>query len=158
MQKYFVWICTAALLLTACRAEQSKTAEPEITQPAAAVSASQETPAKQEAPASSDEYIGLFSNGNYDTVTIEKDGDGYRMRVSLYRLTSLDEGTVSVSDEGLVFRTTDAALNPMTVVFCRDGENYALRIEESTWPLLEQGTVIRNLKKTDSLEVGYPDS
>lgn len=156
MKKYFVWICVAALLLTACKAEKPKTAEPVKTEPPAA-SALSETPAEEYASDSSDAYVGLYANGNYDTVTIEKDGDGYRMSVSLYRLTSLDEGTVSFSDEGVVFRTTDTALNPMTVVFYRDGETYSLRIEESTWPLLEQGTVIRDLEKTDSLEVGRPD-
>ena len=87
-----------------------------------------------------DEYIGCYESG-FDTVAIEKTDDGYAMLVGLYRLTSLDEGTVTATQDGVLFETLDAAGEPMTVLFYRDGETYALRIEASTWPLLEAGTV-----------------
>ena len=96
--------------------------------------------APEEAPFDPDEYTGFYTDDSYDTVVIWKDGDEYRMEVSIYRLTTLNEGTVSISEEGVVFQTVDAALNPMTVSFYREGDRYALRIDESTWPLLEQGT------------------
>ncbi len=95
-----------------------------------------------------DAYVGCYANGNDDVVYIEKSRDGYTMSVALYRLTTLDEGKVSVSTEGIVFQTVDAAENPMTVTFRQVGDTYALRVEESTWPLLEQGTVIDGFVKT----------
>ena len=105
------------------------------------------TKSVEETPADPNDYSGYYENGSYDVVRIEKNGDGYTMSVNLYRLTSLTEGTVSASEEGVVFYTVDAAGNPMTVSFYRDGEKYALRVDQSTWPLLETGTVIGDLER-----------
>ena len=95
-----------------------------------------------------DAWIGRYANGGYDEVILEKQGDDYKMSVSLYRLTSLDEGTVSFPGERVIFNTLDAAGNPMTLSFYQDGpDGYALRVEESTWGYLEAGTVFEDLKK-----------
>ena len=108
------------------------------------------------------EFIGWYADDGYDTVNIDISDEGFTMSVSLYRLTSLDEGTLSVTGEGIVFHTVDAAGEPMTVSFYQDGDAYALRIEESTWPLLEQGTVFAGLKRTtfEEISAGYaaPDA
>ena len=85
------------------------------------------TKSVEETPADPNDYSGYYENGSYDVVRIEKSEDGYTMSVDLYRLTSLMEGTVSASEEGVVFYTVDAAGSPMTVSFYRDGEKYALR-------------------------------
>ena len=93
-------------------------------------------------------YFCFYANETLVSVTIEKTADVYRMRISLYRLTSLEGGTVAATAEGVVVRTVDAAGAPMTVSFYGDGDAYALRVDESTWPLLEQGTVIGGLERT----------
>lgn len=97
-----------------------------------------------------DEFVGNYSNGGYDEVSIKKTEDGYTMNAGLYRLTSLDDGPVSFFGEKLIFHATDANGNPMTLSFYQDGEDkYALRVEESTWPLLDAGTVFGDMVKLD---------
>jgi len=94
------------------------------------------------------DYVGRYTNDGYDEVIIEKRGDDYTMAVTLYRLASLDEGTLSFSGEGLVFHTQDDAGNPLTLTFCReDGDRYALRVDESSWDYLEPGTVFDGLTR-----------
>lgn len=96
-----------------------------------------------------DDFVGHYVDGDYDEVIIEKNGNDYTMEVGLTGLTTLDEGTVSASNEGVVFHTIDAAGNPMTVSFYQDGDDhYALRVDESTWELLEQGTIFDEMIKT----------
>ena len=148
MKQFFAILCVLVLLLTGCGAEKQETAAPVNTETDAPTVAATAAPTPEEKPVDPDEYVGFYANENYDTVTVEKAGDEYRMTVELYRLTGLDEGTVSASTEGVVFHTLDTAGNPMVVSFYPDGEGFALRVEESTWPLLEQGTVVGGLKKT----------
>ena len=96
-----------------------------------------------------DDYVGYYTDGEND-VTIEKNGDNYSMTVGLYRLTTLSEGTVIASKDGVVFDTFDANGEPMKVSFKKDSsESFTLKIEESTWPLLESGTVFEGMAKTE---------
>ncbi len=95
-----------------------------------------------------DAFLGRFADGGNNEVTVAKQEDGYAMSVSLYRLTALDEGTVSFLGEKLIFHTLDAAENPMTLSFYPVGpDQFALRVEESTWEYLEAGTVFDGLEK-----------
>ncbi len=146
-------VCVFALLLTACTSKNRKTSESGSAQADASVAGSTAMPAVDDHPANMDAYVGCYANDSYDTVFIEKNEDGYAMSVSLYRLTSLDEGKVSASDAGVIFHTVDAAEHPMTVSFYKDGETYSLRVDESTWPLLEQETVIGGFEKTTPEEI-----
>lgn len=96
-----------------------------------------------------DDYVGYYTDGEND-VTIEKNGDNYSMTVGLYRLTTLSEGTVIASNDGVVFDTFDASGEPMKVSFKKDSsESFTLKIEESTWSLLESGTVFEGMAKTE---------
>ena len=95
-----------------------------------------------------DALTGRYTDGGYNEVVLERRGEDYMMSVSLYRLTSLDEGTVSFLGEKVIFHTQDASGNPMTLSFYQvDADHCALRVEESTWPLLEQGTVFDGMEK-----------
>lgn len=97
-----------------------------------------------------DEFVGHYSNDNYDEVIVAKTEDGYTMNAGLYRLTSLDDGPVSFLGEKLIFHATDANGNPMTLSFYQDDtEKYVLRVDESVWPLLEAGTVFENMVKLE---------
>ena len=161
MRKYRILLYILALvLMTACGVKEQEATTPVQTEVATERPA-EEVPAEasetKDTTADLDDYIGFYTNGSYDTVEIRKEGEGYSMSIDLYRLTSLNEGTVSASEEGIVFHTIDAAGNPMTVSFYRNGETYELRIDESTWELLATGTVISGLVKGSELAIGYPD-
>ena len=162
-----------ALLLTACNVKKQETAVPVPAQTAAPSPAPTDVPAPVPkavaivAPTASAEpvdlsaYVGYYANDSYDTVAIDIDDSGFMMSISLYRLASLEEGTISASPKGIVFKTIDPAGDPMTVSFYPDGDGYALRIDESTWALLEPGTVVTGLKRTtrEAIEgsLGAPD-
>ena len=95
-----------------------------------------------------EDFVGCYETDGYDTVTIQRGEDGYTMSVGLYRLTTLDEGTVSASSEGVVFHALDPAGDPMTLSFYQEaGGWYTLRIDESTWLYLEPGTVFSRWRK-----------
>ncbi len=160
MKKVFVIIC-AALLLVACAVPKQEAAEPvgtemeveTVVSTEAASDAAAEPETAERAPVNLDDFVGLYINDNGDFVTIEEIEDSYVMSVVLYRLIGLDGGTVSVSGDGVVFRSVDPEDNPMTVAFYRDGEQYALRVDESTWEYLAPGTIVTGFERVESLPV-----
>ncbi len=100
-----------------------------------------------------DDYVGYYVDGDYNEVTIEKNGDDYNMTVSIVGLTFLDEGTVSADSGKVIFDTVDASGNPMKISFYEsENGSYSLCVDESTWELLESGTEFTNLTKTSSEE------
>ena len=97
-----------------------------------------------------DSWLGKYSDDGYNTVTIGKNGSEYTMEISIYRLTVFDEGTVTITDSGVIFDSTDGTGAPIRLSFYSTGSGlYAFRVEETTWPLLENGTVFDGLKKTE---------
>ena len=97
--------------------------------------------AGQQTPPGPEAYVGRYADEAFNEVVIEERDGAVTMTVGLYRLTTLEEGTLSAAPEGLLFRTTDAAGNPMTLSFRRlDDGSFLLRAEESSWPYLEPGT------------------
>ncbi|MBQ6384016.1 MAG: hypothetical protein IJJ42_10590 [Clostridia bacterium] len=98
-------------------------------------------------------FPGRYANGSYDEVVIGKQEDTWTMAVSLYRLASLDEGTVSFTGRSAVFQTEDPAENPMTLSFFPNGEGrFTLRVDESTWEYLTPGTVFEDLVRVPAGE------
>ncbi len=58
---------------------------------------------------------------------------------------------------GIVFHAVDAAGTPLTITFyLEDEDRYALRVDESTWPLLPQGTVVGGMEKQATAEPAKP--
>ena len=153
MKRILVLLCAAALLLTGCTVEPYEAAEPVETATAEETVVLPEPTPEERAPIDLDDYIGFYSTDGGDLVTIERIADGYAMSVVLYRLIGLDEGTVSASAEGVVYRSVDAAGNPITLTFYRDGEAYAVRADESTWEYLAPGTVVAGFERTEHLSL-----
>lgn len=109
-----------------------------------------------------DDYIGFYADGDCNEITIDKEGDDYIMEVTIFRLTDIDEGIVSATSEGVVFDATDAAGDPIKLLFREAGdEMYELVIEETTWDGFEEGQIYGNFEKYDenmSPVYGEPDS
>ncbi len=159
MKTILLFLCAAALLFAGCTGEQPKTTDPIAT--AAADSEAPEDVVIQVVPAedlgvplSPDEYVGFYADEGGDLVTIEKTADGYAMSVVLCERIGLDEGTVSASGDGVVFRSVDPDGNPITLLFFRNGDGCALRVEESTWEPLPVGTVVSGLVPSSPEERG----
>ena len=82
-------------------------------------------------PQNLDDYIGFYADGDCNEITIDKEGDDYIMEVTIFRLTDIDEGIVSATSEGVVFDATDAAGDPIKLLFREAGdEMYELVIED----------------------------
>ena len=153
-----LFLC-AAVLLTACAGNNreaaatigTEAANPIHTEIEEEIVILPEPTSAESSPIDPDGFVGCYTNDGGDLVSIEKTPDGYAMSVVLYRLIGMDEGTVSASEDGVVFRSTDPEGNPITVVFYRDGEQYALRADESTWDLLPTGTVVTGFAWAESL-------
>lgn len=156
MKKYLTFLCAFALLLCACtdNTQKSEDAVPAMSEPVDAAIEEDAVihviPAEESGnPLSPDDYIGFYTNGSYDSVTIEKTDDGYAMSVVLYRLIGLDGGTVSASGDGsFVLHAEDGAGDPITVSFYKDGDTFSLRADESTWRPLPAGTVVSGFVRT----------
>ncbi len=102
------------------------------------------------APFDPDSFVGKYTDDGYNIVTIGKDGSEYTMEISIYRLTVFDKGTVTIGPDGVVFNSVDGTGEPIKFSFySTDDGYYAFRVDETTWPLLESGTVFGGLAKTE---------
>lgn len=162
MKQILIFLCAAMLLLVACTGKPQQAADPiqtEITEETVLPAQTAGTEpidttaptAEARGPVDLDEFVGVYANENTDFVVIEEIEGSYIMSVVLYRLIGLDGGTVSASGEGVVFRSVDPEGNPITITFYRDGEQYALRVDESTWEYLAPGTIVTGFERVESL-------
>ena len=159
MKTILLFLCAALLLFAGCTGEQRKTTDPIATAAADAEAPEdvviQVVPAEDlGVPLSPDEYVGFYADEGGDLVSLEKTPDGYAMSVVLYGIIGRDEGTVSASEDGVVFRTADLDGNPLTLLLYSDGDGCALRVEESTWEPLPVGTVVSGLVPSSPEERG----
>ena len=93
-------------------------------------------------------FAGCYENDGHDTAIISAFGEEYRLSASLYRLTFLEDALGAPEGERLVFRTLDAAGNPLTLSFYQEGETFTLRVDESTWERLAPETVFQGFVRT----------
>lgn len=161
MKKNVILMCLLACTLAACGNEKAETAKVESTVAEATLENSTVEQESKETDVVAqnvnlEDYVGYYTNGDYDEVIIEKYGEDYTMEIGLYRLTLIDEGTVSASEEGVVFDAIDAAGDPIQFTFLKAGEDtYTLRVDNSTWAYLHNGDVYENMVKT-TYEEAYP--
>ena len=173
MKKTLAILCIMVLLVTACgKAEQINSVEEvtsgattavteEVKQPEPEVVQEEEIEkeAENEQPTDTavvnlDDYVGYYSDGGDTEVTIKKDGAEYSMEIFIYRLTTIDEGKVTASPEGVVLDALDANGDPIKILFYKNtDDSYAFEIKETTWMYFENGTVYDKLTKTDSDKV-----
>ena len=110
--------------------------------PAEGSSGSEEAPAS-EAPGFDMAYIGEFVDEDGTDCTLEiapgEEAGQYVVQLSIFRLTSFDDGVGVMTEEGLQFTATDAAEQPITAVITLDGENATVKFTDSKWDLIENG-------------------
>ena len=149
MKKLLVVLCMLTLAVTACGKKEEAVDTPTT------VDTSNNTVAPEESEDTNNseetvnlaEYVGHYSSEEAE-VNINKTGDSYSMEVAIYGLANMDEGQVSASDSGVFFNSIDPNGNPMTLSFIsNDDETYTLKVEASSWELLDTGTVFEGLIK-----------
>ena len=90
-----------------------------------------------------DQYIGTYVDGQYGEPGLEitRNDDGtYGVKLTIIRLTSLDDGVGRMEPDGLHFTATDANGNPISGVITIFGAEADVTFTDSSWSLLENGT------------------
>lgn len=87
-----------------------------------------------------------YGEPNLDISYRRNDGK-YNVQIGIPCLTSLDDGLAVMGDNGLEFTATDAAGNPIGGEIILKGDTAVVTFTSTTWPLLEQGTSFRYIRK-----------
>lgn len=87
-------------------------------------------------------YIGeyLDLDINEPNLKIEKGENGkYNIEISIYRLTYLDDGIGTLTEDGMEFTATDASGNPIKGIITVEDKVATVTFTDSTWELLKNG-------------------
>ena len=102
-------------------------------------------------PEPSYEGVYLDEDNNEPNLYITRRDDGkYDVRIGIFRLTDLDDGIGTIGTNGMEFTATDAAGNPISGVITLEGETASVTFTDSTWELLESGSVFNYTKSSDT--------
>lgn len=97
-------------------------------------------------------YIGEYldyDNGE-PNLEIAKGKDGkYIVQIGIFRLTTLEDGVGELTSEGMIFTATDAAGNPISGIITVEDQIATVEFTDSSWGLLENGSVFQYSKSSD---------
>ena len=97
-------------------------------------------------------YIGVYLDYDVSEPNLEiaKGEDGkYIVQIGIFRLTTLDDGVGELTAEGMTFTATDAAGNPIGGIITVEDNIATVTFTDSTWDLIENGTVYQYSKASD---------
>lgn len=125
------WIILAACLLAGCGAS-TETVSPSPADTQTAI----------QTPSIGVEYVGTYGASNGSAVSIETNGTGYTVSITLIRLTALDNGIGTANGDQMTFTATDASGDPIagTIDWQAGGDAITLTFTDSTWEYLPNGT------------------
>lgn len=90
-----------------------------------------------------------YGEPNLDISYRRNDGK-YNVQIGIPRLTTLDDGLAVMGDNGLEFTATDAAGNPIGGEIVLKGDTAVVTFISTTWPLIEQGSSFKYVKKAEN--------
>lgn len=97
-------------------------------------------------------YIGEYLDYDVSEPNLEiaKGEDGkYIVQIGIFRLTTLEDGVGELTAEGMTFTATDAAGNPIGGIITVEDDIATVTFTDSTWDLIENGTVYQYSKSSD---------
>ncbi len=105
-------------------------------------------------------YVGAYAD--YDNgepnLFITKGEDGkYDVKIGIFRLASMDDGVGELTENGMTFRATDPAGNPISGVITVKNGVAKVIFTDSTWVYLENGTTYEYTKITETQNAGSGD-
>ena len=98
-----------------------------------------------------DPYVGEYWDGISDSgleISLGVDGK-YLVQISIYRLTSINDGVGWDTGDGISFTATDAARNPISGTITLDGNTATVTFTDSTWGYLPNGTSFQYTRSSD---------
>lgn len=97
-------------------------------------------------------YLGQFLDADVQEPNLEiaKGADGgYRVKIGIYRLTTLEDGVGELTAEGMRFTATDAAGNPIGGIITVEGQTATVTFTDSTWEYLQNGDAFQYIRASD---------
>lgn len=97
-------------------------------------------------------YIGEYLDYDVSEPNLEiaKGEDGkYIVQIGIFRLTTLEDGVGELTAKGMTFTATDAAGNPIGGIITVEDDIATVTFTDSTWDLIENGTVYQYSKSSD---------
>ena len=96
-----------------------------------------------------DDFVGDYIDDTEEReVHIVKDGNSYSAELVFSRLTTISDGIVTTTADGVIIDATDAAGEPISFSLKRiDDDSYILRVEQTTWAYFDVGDTFDNIKK-----------
>lgn len=92
--------------------------------------------------------VGKYYNPEDGLLSITDNSDGtYGVELSIYRLTTQDDGVGQFIDGEFIFTATDASGNPMKWKAVKDDNSIKISVVESTWEYLPVGKSFGYSKK-----------
>ena len=98
-------------------------------------------------------YIGEYLDQDTNEPGLEiakSDSGGYIVQISIFRLTSLSDGTGELSSDGMTFTATDAAGNPIRGTIVVDEQLATVTFTDSSWDGLPNGSSFIYAKSSDT--------
>ncbi|MBE5862564.1 MAG: hypothetical protein E7295_06900 [Lachnospiraceae bacterium] len=111
-----------------------------------------ETAGSEAQTLSGDSFVGEYVDEDGSTLEIApsvEDETKYVVQISIFRLTSLEDGVGTMTAEGLEFTATDANGEPIVGVVTLEGDKGIVTFTDSTWTYLENGTKLEFTKTSD---------
>ena len=108
---------------------------------------------KEEPQLDDSAYIGEYLDEDVKEPNLEiaKGEDGkFIVQIGIFRLTTLYDGVGELVEEGMAFTATDAAGNPISGMITIEGERATVTFTDSTWEYLENGSVYKYTKSSDT--------
>lgn len=84
------------------------------------------------------EYLDLDINEPNLKIAKREDGD-YDVEISIYRLTYLDDGIGTLTEDGMEFTATDANGDPIKGIIKVENKVATVTFTDSTWELIKNG-------------------
>lgn len=102
-----------------------------------------------------DPYIGQYLDeyNREPNLQIFKHGDQYVVQVTIFKLTSLDDGVGQLTPDGLAFTATDASGNPISAVITLNADTAVVTFKKSTWSYIENGETFKYIREIGAEEV-----
>lgn len=135
--------------------EADETEEPKLDdiEPKADETEEPQSDDKEEPQLDDSAYIGEYLDEDVKEPNLEiaKGEDGkFIVQIGIFRLTTLYDGVGELVEEGMAFTATDAAGNPISGMITIEGERATVTFTDSTWEYLENGSVYKYTKSSDT--------
>lgn len=102
---------------------------------------------------SMDLYVGEYNDydNNEPNLEIAEGENGqYIVQIGIFRLTTLEDGIGTMTEEGIEFTATDASGSPIGGVISLDGDIATVTFTDSTWEYIKNGDQYCYTKSSDT--------